>query len=338
MNPSVAVVILNFNTKYFLEKFLKSVVNSSYSNFQVYVADNASTDDSVKFIIDQYPQIKLIVLEKNYGFTGGYNRALKQISSDYYILLNSDVEVKSDWIESMVELAEKTPNIGAIQPKILDYKNPSKFEYAGACGGYIDKYGFPFCRGRIFESLEVDLNQYDDEKEIFWASGASMFVKADLYHKLGGLDEDFFAHMEEIDFCWRLHHHGYKVMVCPKSVVYHVGGGTLQKSNPKKTYYNFRNGLILLIKNLPSNKLVPILFMRLLLDHIAAYRWLFQGKYGDFFAVAKAHRHFVFRLSYWFKKRGETKKEIYHSSLVYKKSIALSHYLSKINKYKELNP
>ncbi len=338
MNPSVAVVILNFNTKYFLEKFLKSVVNSSYSNFQVYVADNASTDDSVKFIIDQYPQIKLIVLEKNYGFTGGYNRALKQINSDYYILLNSDVEVKSDWIEPMVELAEKTPNIGAIQPKILDYKNPSKFEYAGASGGYIDKYGFPFCRGRIFESLEEDLNQYDDEKEIFWASGASMFVKADLYHKLGGLDEDFFAHMEEIDFCWRLHHNGYKVMVCPKSVVYHVGGGTLQKSNPKKTYYNFRNGLILLIKNLPSNKLVPILFMRLLLDHIAAYRWLFQGKYGDFFAVAKAHRHFIFRLSYWFKKRGETNKEIYHSLLVYKKSIALSHYLSKVNKYKELNP
>lgn len=338
MNPSVAVVILNFNTKYFLEKFLKSVVNSSYSNFQVYVADNASTDDSVKFIINQYPQIKLIVLEKNYGFTGGYNRALKQINSDYYILLNSDVEVKSDWIEPMVELAEKTPNIGAIQPKILDYKNTSKFEYAGASGGYIDKYGFPFCRGRIFESLEEDLNQYDDEKEIFWASGASMFVKADLYHKLGGLDEEFFAHMEEIDFCWRLHHHGYKVMVCPKSVVYHVGGGTLQKSNPKKTYYNFRNGLILLIKNLPSNKLVPILFMRLLLDHIAAYRWLFQGKYGDFFAVAKAHRHFIFRLSYWFKKRGETNKEIYHSLLVYKKSIALSHYLSKINKYKELNP
>lgn len=338
MNPSVAVVILNFNTKYFLEKFLKSVVNSSYYNFQVYVADNASTDDSVKFIIDQYPQIKLIVLEKNYGFTGGYNRALKQINSDYYILLNSDVEVKSDWIEPMVELAEKTPNIGAIQPKILDFKNPSKFEYAGASGGYIDKYGFPFCRGRIFESLEEDLNQYDDEKEIFWASGASMFVKADLYHKLGGLDEDFFAHMEEIDFCWRLHHNGYKVMVSPKSVVYHVGGGTLQKSNPKKTYYNFRNGLILLIKNLPSNKLVPILFMRLLLDHIAAYRWLFQGKYGDFFAVAKAHRHFIFRLSYWFKKRGETNKEIYHSSLVYKKSIALSHYLSKVNKYKELNP
>ena len=338
MNPSVAVVILNYNTKYFLEKFLKSVVNSSYSNFQVYVADNASTDDSVKFIIDQYPQIKLIVLEKNYGFTGGYNRALKQINSDYYILLNSDVEVKSDWIEPLVELAEKTPNIGAIQPKILDYKNPTKFEYAGACGGFIDKYGFPFCRGRIFESLEEDFNQYDDEKEIFWATGASMFVKADLYHQLGGLDEDFFAHMEEIDFCWRLHQHGYKVMVCPKSVVYHVGGGTLQKSNPKKTYYNFRNGLILLIKNLPSNKLVPILFMRLLLDHIAAYRWLFQGKYGDFFAVAKAHRHFIFRLSYWFKKRGETNKEIYHSLLVYKKSIALSHYLSKINKYKELNP
>ena len=337
MNPSVAVVILNFNTKYFLEKFLKSVVNSTYSNFQIYVADNASTDDSVQFIKDQYPQIKLIVLEKNYGFTGGYNRALKQINSDYYILLNSDVEVKSDWIEPMVELAEKTPNIGAIQPKILDYKNPATFEYAGACGGYIDKYGFPFCRGRIFEYLEKDLNQYDDEKEIFWSSGASMFVKADLYHKLGGLDEDFFAHMEEIDFCWRLHHQGYKVMVCPKSVVYHVGGGTLQKSNPKKTYYNFRNGLILLIKNLPSNKLVPILFMRLLLDHIAAYRWLFQGKYGDFFAVAKAHRHFIFRLSYWFKKRGKTNKEVYHSLLVYKKSIALSHYLSKINKYKELN-
>jgi len=336
MNPSVAVVILNYNTKYFLEKFLKSVVNSSYSNFQIYVADNASTDESVQFIIDQYPQVKLIVLEKNYGFTGGYNRALKQINSDYYILLNSDVEVKSDWIEPLVELAEKTPNIGAIQPKILDYKKPSKFEYAGACGGFIDKYGFPFCRGRIFESLEEDFNQYDDEKEIFWATGASMFVKADLYHQLGGLDEDFFAHMEEIDFCWRLHQHGYKVMVCPKSVVYHVGGGTLQKSNPKKTYYNFRNGLILLIKNLPSNKLVPILLMRLLLDHIAAYRWLFQGKFGDFFAVAKAHRHFVFRLKYWFNKREKANKEVYSSSLVYKKSIALKHYLNKVDKYKEL--
>jgi GT2 family glycosyltransferase len=336
MNPSVAVVILNYNTKYFLEKFLKSVVNSSYSNFQVYVADNSSKDESVQFIIDQYPQIKLIVLEKNYGFTGGYNRALKQINSDYYILLNSDVEVKYDWIEPLVELAEKTPNIGAIQPKILDFKNTTKFEYAGACGGFIDKYGFPFCRGRIFESLEEDFNQYDDEKEIFWATGASMFVKADLYHQLGGLDEDFFAHMEEIDFCWRLHQHGYKVMVCPKSVVYHVGGGTLQKSNPKKTYYNFRNGLILLIKNLPSNKLVPILLMRLLLDHIAAYRWLFQGKFGDFFAVAKAHRHFVFRLKYWFNKRDKVNKKVYNSSLIYKKSIALKHYLNKVDKYNEL--
>lgn len=336
MNPSVAVVILNFNTKYFLEKFLNSVVNSSYNNFQVYVVDNASTDDSTDFVKKYFPQIKLIVLEKNYGFTGGYNRALKQINADYYILLNSDVEVKSDWIESMVELAEKTPNIGAIQPKILDYKNPSKFEYAGASGGYIDKYGFPYCRGRIFESLEENFNQYDDEKEIFWASGASMFVKAELYHKLGGLDEDFFAHMEEIDFCWRLHHHGYKIMVCPKSIVYHVGGGTLQKSNPKKTYYNFRNGLILLIKNLPANKLIPILFMRLLLDHIAAYRWLFQGKFGDFFAVAKAHRHFIFRLKYWYNKRNKKYSDIYKSPLVFKKSIALVHYLKKINTYSQL--
>ena len=337
MGDKVAVVILNFNTREFLERFLPSVVSSKYQNLEIVVADNASTDDSLEFVKNNYPQIKLLVLDQNYGFTGGYNRALKQVQADYYVLLNSDVEVDENWIQPMVNLIQKRPQIAAIQPKLLAFHNKSAFEYAGASGGFIDLYGFPFCRGRIFDSLEQDNAQYDDSKEVFWASGAALFIKADIYHQIGGLDEDFFAHMEEIDLCWRLKNAGHEIWVCPESKVFHVGGGTLQKTNPRKTYYNFRNGLILLLKNLPKGKVFWVICMRLLLDHIAAYRFLFQGKIGDFKAIAAAHRHFILKLKYWKSKRKIFDgNKAYHSAQVLRSSIVWKHFILKCRTFGKL--
>lgn len=334
MNPRVAVVILNYNTRAFLEKFLPSVCNTAYNNLEIIVADNASTDDSVGFIKTHYPQLRRIVLDQNYGFTGGYNRALKQVEADYYVLLNSDVDVHPDWISHMIALLRDNPRIVAVQPKLLAYYAQDEFEYAGASGGFMDKYGFPFCRGRIFDSLEKDNGQYDDNLKVFWASGAALLVRAQLYHEVGGLDEDFFAHMEEIDLCWRLQNAGHEVWVCPQSIVYHVGGGTLQKSNPRKTYYNFRNGLILLLKNLPPGKMLWVFVVRLLLDHVAAYRFLFQGKFGDFAAIARAHRHFLLRLGYWRKKRKVINgNQAYRSPLVLRKSIVWVHFIKKIKTF-----
>jgi GT2 family glycosyltransferase len=337
MSARIAVVILNFNTRQFLEKFLPSVCRSRYDNLEILVADNASKDDSVAFVRANYPQIRVIELQENHGFTGGYNRALKLVEADYYVLLNSDVEVGDDWLEPMVAMAEANQHIAAIQPKLLAYHERENFEYAGASGGFIDAYGFPFCRGRIFNNLEKDAGQYDDAAQVFWASGAALFVRADLYHAAGGLDEDFFAHMEEIDLCWRLQNAGHEIWVCPESVVYHVGGGTLQKSNPRKTYYNFRNGLILLLKNLPSKKIFRVIFWRLVLDHVAAYRFLFQGKFGDFAAIAKAHRHFILRYGYWRKKRRDSEKHAaYFLPEVYRKSIVWAHFVKKVKTYKDL--
>lgn len=318
-------------------KFLPSVVNTRYDNLKIVVADNASTDDSVAFVKDKYPNIGLIELDTNYGFTGGYNRALKLVKADYYVLLNSDVEVDVNWIQPMVDLVGRNPAIAAVQPKLLAYNDKHKFEYAGASGGFIDKYGFPFCRGRIFDSLETDNGQYNDDSEVFWASGAALFVHAGVYHEIGGLDEDFFAHMEEIDLCWRIRNAGHQVWICPESIVYHVGGGTLQKTNPRKTYYNFRNGLILLLKNLPKGKILRVILFRLLLDHIAAYRFLFQGKTGDFKAIAAAHRHFILKLSYWKKKRKEFNgNTAYYSNEVYKGSIVWAHFIKGKKTFKEL--
>jgi GT2 family glycosyltransferase len=337
MSGKVAVVILNYNTREFLEKFLPSVCNSTYKNIEIVVADNASTDGSIQFVKESFPQIRCIEFQENHGFTGGYNRALKEVNSDYYVLLNSDVEVESNWIESIVDLFEISPKIAAIQPKIISWHDKKSFEYAGAGGGYIDKYGFPFCRGRIFDSIETDRGQYDEVKQVFWATGAALFVRAELYHSIGGLDEDFFAHMEEIDLCWRLKNAGHEVWVCPNSVVYHVGGGTLQKTNPKKTYYNFRNGLILLLKNLPKGKLFQVIFMRLLIDHVAAYRFLFQGKIGDFKAIAAAHSNFILKLPKWKKKRIiHNGNKAYFGHQVYRKSIVWAHFIKKIKTFKEL--
>ncbi len=337
MSARIAVVILNYNTRQYLEKFLPSVCSNAGDGVEVVVADNASTDDSVGFMRQYYPQVRIIELEKNYGFTGGYNRALSQVDAEYYVLLNSDVEVGRNWLQPMLKLVNNNPLIAAVQPKLLAYHDRESFEYAGASGGFIDKYGFPFCRGRIFESLEKDKGQYDDHCRVFWASGAALFIKAEVYHAVGGLDDDFFAHMEEIDLCWRIQNAGYEVWTCPESVVYHVGGGTLQKSNPRKTYYNFRNGLILLLKNLPSNKIARVILARLLFDHIAAYRFLLQGKFGDFKAIASAHKHFLLHYKHWRKKRQVLKNNIaYFNPEVFRGSIVWQHFIRKVRHYSQL--
>ena len=290
--PSVAIVILNWNGRHFLEQFLPSVIASTYSNKRVIIADNASSDDSVLFLQQHYPQVQIIKNQSNEGFAKGYNTALQQIDSDYYVLLNSDVEVMQGWIEPIINLMESNARIGACQPKILMHANKHLFEYAGASGGWIDSFGYPFARGRVFNELEEDKGQYDTAQPCFWATGAALFVRADLYHILGGLDEYFFAHQEEIDFCWRLQLAGYNVYVQPASVVYHVGGGTLPKGNQQKDFLNFRNNLMMLAKNYhPATALWKIPF-RMGLDVIAAYKELFSGNGNGYIAIAKAHINF----------------------------------------------
>lgn len=291
--PSVSVVILTWNGRKFLEQFLPSVLASSYSNKRIIVADNASIDGSVEFLIEKFPGVEILVNSSNEGFAKGYNTALKQIESDYYVLLNSDVEVQPGWIEPVISLMESDEKIGACQSKILSYQNKKMFEYAGAAGGWLDNLGYPFSRGRVFDDCEEDTGQYDNAAPCFWASGAAMFVKAELYHKLGGLDEYFFAHQEEIDFCWRMQLAGFKVFVQPASVVYHVGGGTLPKGNSRKTYLNFRNNLIMLAKNLPFGKAIWKVPVRFGLDGVSAWRGLFSGDGGYFIAILRAHFHFV---------------------------------------------
>ncbi|MBR4739428.1 MAG: glycosyltransferase family 2 protein [Bacteroidales bacterium] len=287
----VAVVILNWNGRPMLERFLPSVVATS-EEADVVVADNGSTDGSVAFLQEHYPQVRLIELDKNYGFAEGYNRALQQVEADYYVLLNSDVECTPRWIEPVVEMMDAEPRIAIAQPKLLMYDQKNTFEYAGGAGGFIDCYGYPFCRGRLFSSLERDHGQYDDPCDIFWATGACMFVRASVWKELGGLDDDFFAHMEEIDFCWRTHLAGYRVCYCPQSTVYHVGGGTLPKSSPFKTELNFRNNLSMLYKNMPRGRRGWVLAMRLWLDRVAAVKFLLEGHVGEYKAVRKAHRQY----------------------------------------------
>jgi GT2 family glycosyltransferase len=290
--PKVAIVILTWNGRKFLEQFLPSVVLSTYSNHEIIVVDNNSDDDSVDFLKTNYPNIRIIQNAGNWGFAKGYNEALKQVSSDYYVLLNSDVEVTPNWLEPMVDLLESDPSIAACQPKILSYHNKNIFEYAGAAGGWIDKYGYPFCKGRVFEICEEDHGQYDQSEPIFWATGAALFIRSSAFHEQKGLDEYFFAHQEEIDLCWRIQLAGGKIYSCPSSVVYHVGAGTLKRSDSKKTFLNFRNNLIMLAKNWPSKK-VWALPLRVSLDAIAAWRGLLKGDGGYFLAIVKAHFAFL---------------------------------------------
>ena len=290
--PQVAIVILNWNGIGFLEKFIPSVLQSTYTNKRVIVADNNSDDGSVNYVRKHFPEVEIIVNPENKGFAAGYNQALKQVKSDYYVLLNSDVEVTDTWIEPVIDLMEKNINIAACQPKILSYDNKEMFEYAGASGGWIDNFGYPLTRGRVFDTCEKDEGQYDDAQPCFWASGAAMFVRAKLFHAEGGFDDYFFAHQEEIDLCWRLQKSGYKIYVQPLSVVYHVGGGTLPKGNSRKTYLNYRNNMIMMHKNLSFFAALWKLPVRFLLNAVVAVGSL-RSSPGDFLAIARAHRHYV---------------------------------------------
>ena len=331
----IAVVILNWNGQQWLEKFIPIVIEKS-SMANIYIADNASTDDSVSLIKNNFPSVKIIQNQLNEGYAKGYNDALKDLKEKYFVLLNSDIEVTDNWIEPIINLMEENPNISACQPKILDYNNKDSFEYAGASGGYIDNLGYPFTRGRIFDSIEPDNNQYDDVKEIFWASGACFFVRADHFNEVNGFDNDFFAHQEEIDLCWRLKIKGYQIMVHPCSVVYHVGGGTLNDSSPFKTYLNFRNNLFMLTKNLNFFSLLITLYFRLPLDGIAAVT-LLKKKNGFLHLLAVLRAHLVFYVSIprlLFKRQINTAK----TNLVGKMgfSILVKYYLEGKTKFSEL--
>ena len=286
----VAVVILNWNGKKMMSQFLPSVLE--HTRGTVWVADNASSDGSMEWLENTYPGVERLQLDRNYGFAEGYNKALARIDAEYFVLLNSDVEVKADWISPLVQYMESHPEVAACQPKVKSWHEPEKFEYAGAAGGFIDALGYPYCRGRIFNEVERDAGQYDEAMPVFWATGAALMVRSRVWREVGGLDARFFAHMEEIDFCWRLRSRGYGVACVPSSVVYHVGGGTLPKENPRKTYLNFRNNLYMLYKNLPQEKLKPVMRLRFWLDMLASLQFLLTGKGGSCRAVWKAHSTF----------------------------------------------
>lgn len=336
MNKKVAVVILNWNGKDYLEKFLPSVCGSSYPNLEIVIGDNGSTDASIPFIEEKYPFLKLIKNADNFGFADGYNRVLEQVEADYFILLNSDVQVEPSWIEPVIELMEADKSIGAAQPKIRSYQDQSKFEHAGAAGGFIDWLGYPFCAGRILEKTETDEGQYDDIKEIFWASGAAFFIRSEAWKKVKGFDKDFFAHMEEIDLCWRLKQVGYRIYYCPASTVYHVGGGTLNRENPFKTYLNFRNNLAMLQKNLPLAQAILVIFIRFWLDFIALLRFFYEGKRKDALAVSKAHVSFFRNFRKNAKKRKLTQPKAVDSG-IYKASIIWAYFILRKQKFSQLN-
>lgn len=325
MMKKIAVVILNWNGKKFLEELLPTLIQHTPSEVDIVVGDNASSDNSVEFLKQNYPQIQIIQNDKNYGFAEGYNKVLDKVYADYFVLLNSDVEVTDNWISPIINIMDADDNIAICQPKLLSYYQRDTFEYAGGAGGYIDKYGYPFCRGRLFTTLEKDNGQYNDVCEIFWATGAAMFVKAKVWKDLGGLDGDFFAHMEEIDFCWRAKNAGYKVYYCPQSVVYHIGGGTLPPSSPFKTFLNFRNNFSLLFKNLQKRQLAYVFPIRILMDWVAALKFLAEKKPKEFTAVIKAHWDFYRQIpALKHKRKNITQRKV---SNIYNGNIVLEYYL-----------
>lgn len=320
----IAVVILNWNGEKLLEQFLPSVIQYS-PEATIYVADNASTDSSVVFVRNTYPEIKIIQNSKNTGFAGGYNEALKTVEEEIYALVNSDIEVTENWLQPILTIFESEFNTAIIQPKILDFKKKEYFEYAGAAGGFIDQYGYPFCRGRIFDTLEIDKGQYNDSIPIFWASGACFFIRRKVYWEMNGFDEDFFAHQEEIDLCWRTINKGYEIKYVSASMVYHVGGATLQQINPKKTFLNFRNSLLMLTKNLPQKKIYSVLFLRLFLDGLAGVKFVFDGKFAHCLAIIRAHFAFYGLFLKNYKKRKNTQVDLYFNT----KSIVYEYYVKK---------
>lgn len=333
--PLVSIVILNYNGRDYLQKFLPSVIASNYNNKRIIVADNASTDDSLEVLKELFPQVEVLVNKQNDGFAGGYNWALQLIESDYFVLLNSDVEVTNNWIEPIISLMEGDNTIAACQPKLLSYKDKTMFEYAGASGGFIDFLGYPFSRGRVFDILEEDKSQYNNNTEIFWATGAAMFVKASVYRQCNGFDDSFFAHMEEIDLCWRMQLAGYKIYACPQSIVYHVGAGTLPRGG-RKVFLNFRNNLWMLSKNLPWQEKIWKLPFRFLLDGISAWKGLLHGDKAFFMAIVKAHYSVV--KSWLLFKRKSSQNRVAFNKLkgVHNKSIVYKHFVQGIKTFTEI--
>ncbi len=335
----IAIVILNWNGEIFLEALLPTVIRySDIDGAEVIIADNGSEDNSVKYLRQNFPQIKIIELDKNYGFTGGYNMALQQIDAEYYVLLNSDVEVTENWLKPIISFLDENKDVAACMPKILSHSSPAFFEYAGAAGGFIDRFGYPFCKGRILGTIEEDKKQYDKKTDIFWATGACMFVRSKIFHEAGKFDDDFFAHMEEIDLCWRMKNMGYRIVSIPEVAVFHVGGGTLPNNTPQKLFLNYRNNLMLLFKNLPSYLIIPIILARLILDGLSAIIYLVEFKFHFFMVVPRAHFAFYAKLPKLFKKRLRHEKKIRKNSHkeIYKGSIVFDYYLRKIKKFTQI--
>lgn len=332
-----AVVILNYNGAGMLRRFLPSVIEYS-PEASIYVADNGSSDESCDVVRNEFPAVKLMVLDHNYGFAEGYNRALAQVDEEYAVLLNSDVEVTRGWLSPMTQFLDSNPEVAACQPKLLSFKRKDFFEYAGAAGGFIDKWGYTFCRGRIFNTVERDSGQYDDTTDVFWATGAALMIRNEVYKNNGGLDGRFFAHMEEIDLCWRLRSRGYRIACVPQSHVYHVGGATLKKENPQKTYLNFRNNLLMIYKNAPDCQLKKIMLFRKVFDNVAALKFLASGDYAAFKAVRKARRDFKAMRAGYDKARAENMKltvttripEVLKSSILYKYYLGFKHTYSSL--------
>ena len=331
----IAIVILNWNGRDLLEKFLPSIVRYSDPEYcDIYVADNGSSDDSLEFVKSNFSSIKIIKNTSNFGFAQGYNVALKNVNADVYALVNSDIEVTNNWLEPIIKTFKNEEKTAIIQPKILSFKDKSKFEYAGAAGGFIDNYGYPYCRGRVFNSLESDLGQFNDEVDIFWATGACMFIRAEVYNKLNGFDKDFFAHQEEIDLCWRIKNLGYNIKYNGNSTVYHVGGATLDESSPKKTFLNFRNNLLMLIKNLPSNKVFIVVFIRLFLDGIAGVKFFLELKPLHTLAIIKAHFNVYTKFINTIKKRKQITSRV--DNYYQNKNLIIQYFIKKRKTFKKL--
>lgn len=337
--PRFSIIIVSWNALHHLQTFLPSVAATNYDDFEIILADNASADGSKEWVKKRYPGVKIVTFDKNYGYCGGNNRAVSYANGDILLFLNNDVKVDPDWLSPLGIMFDENKNMAVAQPKMRSYKNPEAFEYAGAAGGYIDRYGYPFCRGRIFDTVELDEGQYDDAAHIFWASGAAFAVRKNVFQQLGGFDEDFQFHMEEIDLCWRIWNHGHEIAYCPQSVVYHLGGGSLAMESPRKLYYNYRNSLMMLWKNYTASMLLLRFPVRLMLDKIAALRELLTGNFNAFKAIAKAHWHFWRSLSKTAQKRTEIKKEPTrqgHEMPMVSYSIIWQYFLKGIKYFRDL--
>lgn len=334
-----AVVILSYNGRKWHELFLPLIVSEAHTGYDVVVVDNASTDDTLAYVQNTFPSVKTLTIAVNRGFANGYYEGLKQIQAKYYILLSADFEVTHGWFPPLLHAMQRYPGLAACQPKVRYWREREYFEYAGGGGGFIDKWGYLFCRGRIFNDLEKDLGQYDDDIEVFWASGGCLMVRADLYHKMGGLDAELYAHMEEVDLCWRLKNAGYKIGYIGQSTVYHVGGSVISYGSPQKLYYNFRNNLVLLLKNERSSRLLWLIPLRLVLDGIAGLQMLAGGKFKHFVTVIKAHFHFYGSLGKWLKRRKEAQKLVTHRNEagIYPKSAIWQYFALRKKTFSKLN-